>query len=63
MDDSKKYETYMVFGVIFVQFSTFLFYRKFWFFEISYIWGHIFALFMLPFSLNFPLRTLAQKQS
>ena len=39
-------------------------YSKFWFSEINHLsWCHIFALFMLTSSLNFPLRTLAQKQS
>ena len=30
----------MVFGVIYVQFSTFLFSRIFWFSERSYFWSH-----------------------
>ena len=52
----------MVFGVIYVQFSTFLCDSKFWFSKIIYFLGHIFPLVMLTFSLNIPLRTLAQKQ-
>ena len=34
----------MVFGVIYVQFSTCLFSRKFWFSEISYFGGHFSTL-------------------
>ena len=46
----------MVFGVIYVQFSTILFSRKFWFSDRSYFWGHFFhsVLTLLDFSTPHP---------